>query len=193
MQYLSPKLLEAFEFGALAHQAQFRKNPGHVPYFSHPAAVAHILSQAGYSDEVIIAGLLHDVIEDTKYKSEDIEQRFGKRVADLVKGVTEDKRLSWEDRGNAYIQHLHKVDNDVLAISAADLLANRQSLLLEFKKGNNPWNYFTSGSPKEYARKRLEFDRERLAIIKERLAQDFVKELEALEQEVVKLTSKLIW
>ncbi len=191
-QFLSPKLLEALEFSALAHHGQLRKNSTNIPYFSHPAAVAIILSQAGFPEEVVIAGALHDVIEDTKYTAEDIKKRFGERILQIVLSVTENKDLDWSERNEAYNNHLREVDEATLAVSAADFLSNRQSLLLELRKGNNPWVYFGS-KPKEYAQKRLEFDKERLTILKQRLHHPLVSELEALENETINLTSKLSW
>jgi guanosine-3',5'-bis(diphosphate) 3'-pyrophosphohydrolase len=192
MEFLSPRLLAAYEFGAKAHEGQYRKSPGHIPYFSHPAAVAHILQKAGFSEDVVIAGLLHDVIEDTRFGEGDIRDRFGERVLELVLGVTENKKLKWDDRNQGYNDHLRTMDAETAAISAADLLANRQSILMEFKNGGNPWLSF-SKNPKGYSEKRLAFDRERIAIIKEILRNPVVDELEKVEAEVVDLTSKIQW
>jgi (p)ppGpp synthase/HD superfamily hydrolase len=192
MVFLSQKVLEAFEFAAFAHQGQFRKNPGNIPYFSHPAAVGLILGRGGFRDEVVIAGLLHDVIEDTLFKEDAIRERFGEEILQLVMGVTEDKGLKWDERKQSYNNHLQTVSEEILAISGADLLANRTSLLLELQAGRNPWNSF-SKNPKIYMEKMIASDYDRIAIIKQRLNNLLVEELELVEQEVIKFSNKLEW
>jgi (p)ppGpp synthase/HD superfamily hydrolase len=192
MEYLTPTILEALEFAALAHQGQFRKSPTHIPYFSHPAAVALILAKGGFPEEVVVAGILHDVIEDTPFTAEDIEKRFGKKVLGIVLGVTEDKSLKWEERNRAYNEHLKNGPVESIAVSAADLIANRKSVVGALKKGDNPWVNF-SKKPKDYAAKRLYFDSERIRIIKERLDHSIVRELEKIDAETVRLTKNLQW
>jgi (p)ppGpp synthase/HD superfamily hydrolase len=192
MEYLSPKLLEAFEFASVAHRDQLRKNPGEIPYVSHVAAVALILAKAGYPEDVVVAGLLHDVIEDTKYTAEDIKDRFGERILEIVLGVTENKKLPWDERQQDYNNHLREQNEPVRVVSAADLLANRLSLLAEFEKGNNPWAQM-SRNPKQYAEKRLRFDAERISIIKQKVVHEFIHELEQVQQQVVEFTNKIEW
>ncbi len=189
MEYLSPKLLEAFEFSAIAHRDQLRKDPNKTPYFSHPAAVALVIARAGFSEEVIIAALLHDVIEDTVYTAEDIRKRFGNRVVELVLGVTENANLSWKERKQQYNQHLQNADFEIKALSAADLIANRQSRLDMLRKGIDPWKYFEDQSA-DYARRVLENDDERMAMIKHNFEHPLLEELSALLQETKKLTSQ---
>ena len=193
MQLLSPRLLSAFEFAAVAHHKQYRKNPSHIPYISHPAAVAHILSGCGFSEDMIIAGLLHDVIEDTEYGAEDIQKLFGGEVLGLVLGVTEDKKLPWHERKAAYNEHLKTANAAVAALSAADLLANRGSLLLALREGKNPWLSF-SEKPKEYSEKIKLIDSQRIAILKVILGElPLMIELEAAEAETLELTKKISW
>lgn len=177
MSYLNSKVLEAFEFAAKAHHGQMRKYPGDIPYISHPLAVALILSRAGFGDEVVMAGALHDVVEDTPVTPDDIKNRFGERVSELVMGVTEDKSLSWPERKHSYNQKIKESNSEVKAISAGDLIANRQSLLRELRKGINTWGDET------YVHDALQIDAERFVAIKSGLDHPLVAELEQLLQE----------
>ena len=177
-------MLEALEFAALAHKDQVRKDSEKTPYFSHPVAVALILSKAGFPEEVVIAGLLHDVIEDTSYTEKDIRERFGDRVVELVLGVTEDSALPWVERKVKYNKNLEKADAETKALSAADLLANRRSRLIILRQGINAWKFFDK-DPDAYARRVLANDLQRIKIIKSGLQHPMIKELEAVEQEVI--------
>ena len=79
-------VIKAYELAKSAHAGVFRKSG--EPYIIHPIAVANILADLELDMEVIAAGLLHDVVEDTPYTYEDITELFGKDIADLVDGVT---------------------------------------------------------------------------------------------------------
>ena len=87
--------LQALDFAAHKHSNQRRKDPAKTPYINHPIAVANILlSEAGITDEsVLIAALLHDTVEDTDTTFDEIDQRFGTVVRDIVAEVTDDKTL----------------------------------------------------------------------------------------------------
>ena len=91
----SPLTREALNFAASRHAGQTRENDG-IPFVTHPVEVACLLHEAGYSDEVVAAGVLHDVLEDTDAERAELEQRFGARVAELVVAVSEDPSI--EDR-----------------------------------------------------------------------------------------------
>jgi (p)ppGpp synthase/HD superfamily hydrolase len=188
---LPPKVLEALEFAAIAHKGQLRKFPNNVPYISHLAAVAMVLCQGGYEENVVIAGVLHDVLEDTAFTGKDIEQNFGKQVLELVTAVTENKSLSWQDRKNKYLELLAQDSQEAKAISAADLLSNRLSNLLGLRKGVNPWAQF-SKNPAEYAKRIFEVDKKRLEIIKIGTNIPFIHELENVMQEVEDLSFAML-
>lgn len=126
--YLSEKTLAALEFAALAHHVQTRKGAKHIPYISHPAMVGTILARAGFIEEVVIAGILHDIIEDTEFGYEDIAKRFGKQVADLVQDVSEDKSLPYLERKQLYLDRLKTAPEEALAVSMADSMANLMSI-----------------------------------------------------------------
>jgi (p)ppGpp synthase/HD superfamily hydrolase len=97
---------EAIEFASLAHKSQFRKGTD-IPYISHPFGVAMLLQQAKCEEEVILAGLLHDTLEDTDTTEEDIRSRFGPTVLELVIAASEpDKSASWEERKQHTLEFL---------------------------------------------------------------------------------------
>ena len=73
----SPLTGDALSFAADRHAGQIRDLDGQVPFVTHPVEVAYLLHEAGYSDEVVAAGVLHDVLEDTDVKPEELRGRFG--------------------------------------------------------------------------------------------------------------------
>ena len=88
----------AIEVAAKAHQRQVRKETD-IPYITHPLSVGIILAKAGCCDDVIIAGILHDTVEDTSITLDYIRETFGAKVASIAEGCSEpDKSLAWEDR-----------------------------------------------------------------------------------------------
>ena len=91
-----------------AHEAQTRKGDGQLPYIVHPVTVALILSRYTGDEDTIIAGLLHDTLEDTHVTPEEIEREFGPKVRDMVQDVTESDLpgLSWDSRKARYLRQL---------------------------------------------------------------------------------------
>ncbi len=122
----------AFEIAKSAHDGQLRKSG--QPYIIHPISVAKILAQMGMDCESLCAALLHDVVEDTEYTSEDIEKKFGKEVASLVDGVTKLGKVTLSNREEQQAENLRKMliamSNDirVIIIKLADRLHNMRTL-----------------------------------------------------------------
>ena len=114
---------EAASFAAKAHQGVFRKGT-EIPYITHPMETAVIVS--GFTDdpEMIAAALLHDVIEDAGVTKEELEARFGPRVAQLVANESEDKTKSWQERKSATIRHLKFASREVKILALGDKLSN---------------------------------------------------------------------
>jgi len=130
----SPLVRRALAFAVERHAGQRRKGDG-KPFIVHPIAVGRILAKEGMADEVVAAGILHDVLEDTPTTAAELERLFGKRVALLVEEVTEPgRRHSWEQRKRAYLRHLNKASRGALAISCADKLHNTASLLAAYRR-----------------------------------------------------------
>ena len=125
----SSKLYDAIELAARAHHRQVRKGT-EIPYVVHPLAVAGILIRAKGPESLVIAGILHDTIEDTPVTIDEIRSQFGQAVADLVLGLSEpDKQASWEERKSHTLDYLQDTaTDDVLLVSIADKLDNIRAI-----------------------------------------------------------------
>lgn len=130
-----PPILKALEFAALAHHGQVRKGVREVPYISHPAAVGLILARVGMHDAVIMAGVLHDTVEDTYATEADIRVEFGDEVASLVGEVTLDTSLPHDEQKKKYLDHIRQASVAAKAISAADKIANMTDVILMHEMG----------------------------------------------------------
>ena len=125
----SQQIQRAIRFSIKAHAGQTRKG-NDIPYITHPLTISLILSQAGASADVIVAGILHDVVEDCDVELDEIRNEFGGSVAELVKAVTEeDRSLSWESRKRTALAHVKDMSHDVLLLKSADVLHNLSELV----------------------------------------------------------------
>jgi (p)ppGpp synthase/HD superfamily hydrolase len=135
-------LFDAIEFAAEAHRMQLRKGTN-LPYIVHPLRVATILLENDCCDATVIAGILHDTVEDTSVKLPKISDRFGEDVVRIVKGVSEDKSLSWEERKAHTIESMKTAPMDVLLVTCADKLDNIQSIRDDLAlNGEQVWKKF---------------------------------------------------
>ncbi|RSD29058.1 HD domain-containing protein [Mesobacillus subterraneus] len=137
---------KALQIAAAAHEGQYRKNTK-IPYIAHPVAVGMILQKAGYSDDLVAAGILHDTVEDTGLTMEDIEREFGRNIAEIVAGCSEpDKSLSWEDRKEHTIEFLRNAPEEIRVVACADKLHNIRSIRLDIEQnGEEVWSRFKRG------------------------------------------------
>jgi len=138
------------------HGDQFRKKTG-IPYMAHVMAVSALALENGADEDVAIAALLYDTVED----SEDgavmhmaIDEAFGPRVAAIVLacsdavGVPGQPKPDWRERKDAYLQHLEDADEDVLLVSACDKVHNAGSILADLRTdGDELWSRFTVTDP----------------------------------------------
>lgn len=130
----TPIITKAINAAAALHDGQERKGDG-LPYIVHPFSVALILMEYSQDEDVIVAGLLHDTIEDTGYTKEQMKEEFGERVTSLVCDLTElPKSFSWQERKDSYLKHLETTSHESKLICAADKLHNLQSMLEAFRK-----------------------------------------------------------
>jgi len=119
-------LEEAYELAADAHHGTPRRKGTDI---DHPAAVGRLLSEQGCGDEVVAAGLLHDVLEDTDTEVSEIVERFGSDVGDLVSVLTEDASIEpYEERKAEHRARVARGGPDAAAIYAADKLARVRAL-----------------------------------------------------------------
>lgn len=118
---------KAIIFATKAHEGQLRKGTN-IPYIVHPMEVMQILTENKCSESVIVAGILHDTLEDTSTTVEAIITNFGQTVCDLVKSESEDKSKTWKERKQATIDHLANASEEIQQICCADKLSNIKSI-----------------------------------------------------------------
>ncbi len=128
MKAYSQRYEAALTLAAQAHRYQDRK-AGDVPYIVHPVHVSTILLCHGFAEDVVIAGLLHDVVEDQDIALDHIEAEFGPIVAELVAAVTEKKleagvERPWQVRKQEMLAQIRAASPDAVALKAADALHN---------------------------------------------------------------------
>jgi GTP pyrophosphokinase len=186
---LGPRFLRAFAFAAQKHAKQARK-ASTIPYLAHLMGVASLVLEAGGDEDLAIAALLHDVVEDCggALMLKEVRRRFGARVAKVVEGCTDadtDPKPPWRARKEFYIRHLKKADADTRLVSAADKLNNVRSILADYRQiGESVWSRFNGGREGTlwyYRTLRDEFLRRK----PNRITRDFdlaVKELESLAE-----------
>lgn len=134
----STNVRRAIEYAEKYHKGQFRKSMQREPMITHCLNVGDILTKTGSSDSTVIAGILHDTIEDTVVKKQNLVQEFGTKVADLVGCVTESSTTKdWMKRCNLYISKLKKSPVEAMCISAADKIDNMRSISDNLTKGYN--------------------------------------------------------
>ena len=138
-------------FAIRAHMGQVRKSEPDKPMIMHPIGVGQLLESFGYDDNVVAAGYLHDVVEDTKYTIEDIEKEFGSDIASLVMGASEpDKSLSWEERKKHTIKETKKLPLRNKLVICADKINNLEDLFLKFEKsGERDFSAFKRGEEQQ--------------------------------------------
>jgi (p)ppGpp synthase/HD superfamily hydrolase len=116
---------DALETARRAHAGQLRRGSDGHPYIDHPLAVAEILVKHRYRDEVLAAGLLHDVVEKSDTDLDEVRERFGEVVGGLVEALTEDESITdYEERKDEHRRRVAAADPAALAIFAADKLTN---------------------------------------------------------------------
>jgi GTP pyrophosphokinase len=137
-------------FAAEKHKDQTRK-ASTIPYIAHLMGVASLVLEAGGDEDLAIAALLHDVVEDCGGAPmlKEVRRRFGGRVAKVVDGCTDadtDPKPPWRDRKESYIRHLKHADADTRLVSAADKLNNVRSILSDYRaSGESIWARFKGG------------------------------------------------
>jgi (p)ppGpp synthase/HD superfamily hydrolase len=126
-----PAILDAAHFAAEKHAGQRRKGAAGEPYINHLLEVAQLVSWALPEPDanLVIAALLHDTIEDAGVTQEQLSQRFGADVADLVMEVTDDKSLPKAERKRLQIEHAPQKSVRAQYIKVADKISNMRSVL----------------------------------------------------------------
>ena len=149
---------EAIAFAVKAHDGMRRKKSD-IPYILHPMEAAVIVGTMSEDQNLIAAAALHDVVEDAGITIEEIEERFGKRVRELVEAETEDKRAdlppaaTWRIRKEESLAVLKNTDDiAVLMVWLGDKLANIRAIYRDFKvEGEAMWQRFNQKDVAEQA------------------------------------------
>ncbi len=147
---LGPRFRRAFLFAANKHSGQTRKASS-VPYIAHLMGVASLVLEFGGDEDMAIAALLHDVVEDCGGVAmlKEVRRRFGPRVAKIVDGCTDsdtDPKPPWRERKESYLRHLKKANGETRLVSAADKLNNVRSILSDYREvGELIWARFNGG------------------------------------------------
>lgn len=132
----------AVEFARKAHEGYVRKGTN-IPYITHPLETAVIVAQMTSEEEMIVAALLHDTMEDAGVKYEEIEREFGFRVAELVCVESEDKTKSWIQRKTATLEHLKSAARDIKILTLGDKLSNMRTTSRDYLLlGDEIWERF---------------------------------------------------
>ena len=147
---LGPRFQRAFLFAAKKHAGQARKSST-IPYIAHLMGVASLVLEAGGDEDLAIAALLHDVVEDCGGAPmlKEVRRRFGARVAKVVDGCTDaytEPKPPWRERKEEYLRHLATADAETLLVSAADKLNNIRSIISDYRQiGEHVWPRFNGG------------------------------------------------
>ena len=140
---LTDRFDRALLYATHVHGGQVRKETS-IPYVAHLLAVAATVLEYGGSEDMAIAGLLHDAVEDQggEPRLADIRNRFGDRVADIVRSCSDSvvntaagqKKEAWRVRKLDYIEHLKTVDHETLLVALSDKVHNARSILRDLRK-----------------------------------------------------------
>jgi (p)ppGpp synthase/HD superfamily hydrolase len=145
---LGPRLQRAFRYAAEKHAGQTRKQTA-VPYLSHLMAVASLVLEAGGDEDMAIAALLHDVVEDCggMPRLREVRQQFGARVAKIVEGCTDsfgEPKPEWIERKKDYLREVKHADVETRLVSASDKLHNVRTILADYRQhGEVIWTRFS--------------------------------------------------
>jgi (p)ppGpp synthase/HD superfamily hydrolase len=147
---LGDRFLQAFDYAFEKHAGQTRKASS-VPYIAHLMGVAALVLEFGGDEDMAIAALLHDVVEDCGGAPmlKEVEQMFGTRVAKIVEGCTDSDthpKPPWRERKENYIRHLKAADAETRLVSAADKLHNVRAIVADYREvGESVWARFSGG------------------------------------------------
>jgi (p)ppGpp synthase/HD superfamily hydrolase len=146
---MTPRLERALRWAAQCHSGQVRKGSD-VPYVEHVLAVALILDRLGFEEDVVIAGLLHDAVEDTDATLDEIRKRFGEAVAQTVGFCSEEKtdgqgrKRPWIDRKRDHLEAMNQAPVAARGVMLADKLHNLLSIELDLDEGRPVWSTFNA-------------------------------------------------
>lgn len=180
---LTPKIEKALNLSAQKHDCQIRKS-SKLPFIIHPVSVMIILSEYTEDEDIWVASLLHDILEDVEgYEYQDLKKDFGEKIAQIVKGVSEesdlianrlDDKKTWQSRKEQYIENLKEATLESLMVCTADKIHNLRSMTRIYQEqGGKMWQDFNAP-----LKKQLWYYESVLKILKEKLNNPIIKQLE---------------
>lgn len=133
----SYRIEQAIRAASVLHKDQLRKGSMPLPYITHLVATAFTLLDYTDDENVIIAALLHDAIEDTDYTLDELQEDFGNKVREIVESVTEPKRneenkITWREQKMTYVRQLKKARKEALLVAAADKIHNFRTIVEDY-------------------------------------------------------------
>jgi (p)ppGpp synthase/HD superfamily hydrolase len=149
-ELMTPRLERALRWAAVCHRGQSRKG-GDIPYIEHVMGVALILDRLGFDEDVVIAGLLHDAVEDTGATLAEVRAQFGDPVGGIVAACSEIKtdadgrKRPWIDRKRDHLATLDRASVPARGVILADKLHNLLSIALDLRDGRPVWSLFNAG------------------------------------------------
>jgi guanosine-3',5'-bis(diphosphate) 3'-pyrophosphohydrolase len=132
------KLLTAVDFAADKHKFQRRKGQNEmIPYINHPLQIARLIAEhyGTQNTDLLVAAILHDIIEDTETTPEEIEEKFGSHVKDIVLEVSDDKNLNKADRKRLQVENSPRISGEGKIIKLADKICNVKDITAFPPKG----------------------------------------------------------
>ncbi len=171
------RINEAIKTASHLHRNQIRKDNNKTPYISHLVSVAMMLREVTDDEDIIIAGLMHDSLEDVPgYTYDDLVSSFGNRVADIVSHVTEpldankseDEQLPWLTRKEKYLENLRSGGVESAMVSTSDKIHNTESFISDFLSEQDEFLERFSSS----LRNKLWFHEQVLIIVEEKLGKE---------------------
>ena len=191
------------------HADQIRKSKPTVPYVSHLLGVASLVLESGGTESEAVAALLHDAVEDQDITYEEIGARYGSKVADIVRGCTDDLAVpgdepetpnpshdasatrgasNWLARKTKYLAHLrNETDTSILLVSAADKLHNARAIIADLRAGPDAWAPFNAPPSDQ-----LRYYQQLRDALGDRVPEYLWRELRAAVDEIVRLTDLAI-
>ncbi len=143
----SDRIMRGIATASRAHDGHYRKGSG-VPYISHPMSVMLIAASVTHDEDVLLAALFHDILEDVpeNYSRAEMKDEFGLRVVEIVEGVTKNSFLpSWQESADAYLEQLSRGSAESIIVAAADKFHNLSQTLEDLdREGHSLWRRFRS-------------------------------------------------
>ncbi|MEZ4104552.1 MAG: HD domain-containing protein [Candidatus Paceibacterota bacterium] len=138
----SYRIEQAVRAASVLHKDQLRKGSMPFPYITHLIATAFTLLDYTDDEDVVIAALLHDTLEDTDYTIDELQEDFGGRVREIVEAVTEPKykgehKLNWREKKDTYVKQLKHAPQEALLVAAADKIHNFRTIVEDYTDDYN--------------------------------------------------------